>query len=134
MLDQRERRPLTELLDELLDDRTRALDTRAHPAVLEIHHEAFQPEIRYASSPTGTTMRPPSASCWKSGGGIDGPPAVTRIRSKGASSGQPSVPLPTRTQTLSWPSCSRRARARSARRGNRSIEHTRRASSASTAV
>src|SRR5206468_3570440 len=46
---QRERRPLTELLDELLDDRTRALDTRAHPAVLEIHHEAFQPEIRCAS-------------------------------------------------------------------------------------
>src|SRR5437016_6008763 len=54
-----------------------------------------------ATSPTGTTMRPPSASCWKSGGGTEGPPAVTRIRSKGASSGQPSVPLPTRTHTLS---------------------------------
>src|SRR5437870_9490977 len=57
-----------------------------------------------------------------------------RIRSNGASSGHPSVPLPTRTHTFVWPSCSRRARARSARRGSRSTEHTRRASSASTAV
>src|SRR5438128_11661992 len=51
----------------------------------------------FTASPIGTTIRPPSASCWKSGGGTAGPPAVTRIRSNGASSGHPSVPLPTRT-------------------------------------
>src|SRR5215510_489217 len=57
--------------------------------------------VWFATSPTGTTMRPPSPSCWNRGGGIDGPPAVTRMRSNWASSGQPKVPLPTRTQTLS---------------------------------
>src|SRR5712664_2424436 len=73
--------------------------------------------VWFTASPTGTIMRPPSPSCWKSGGGTDGPPAVTRILSNGASSGQPSVPLPTRTQTLSQPSSSSSARARSASRG-----------------
>src|SRR5262249_2487156 len=38
------------------------------------------------ASPTGTTRRPPSTSCWKSGAGTVGAPAVTRIRSNGASS------------------------------------------------
>src|SRR5262249_4308019 len=55
----------------------------------------------FTASPTGTTMRPPSPSCWQRGGGLDGPPAVPSILSNGASSGQPRVPLPTRTQTLS---------------------------------
>ena len=46
-----------------------------------------------ATSPTGITIRPPSASCSNSGGGTAGPPAATRMRSNGASSGHPSVPL-----------------------------------------
>src|SRR5437868_11133395 len=54
----------------------------------------------FSASPIGTTIRPPSTSCAKSGGGTAGPLAVTRIRSNGASSGQPRVPLPTRTHTF----------------------------------
>src|SRR5207249_11611943 len=34
----------------------------------------------FTASPIGTTIRPPSASYWKSGGGTAGPPAVTRDR------------------------------------------------------
>src|SRR5438445_355283 len=45
-------------------------------------------------------MRPSGASCSKSGGGTAGPPAVTMMRSNGASSGHPSVPLPARTGSL----------------------------------
>src|SRR5437773_2521569 len=36
-------------------------------------------------SPTGNTMRPPSASCCRRGGGTAGAPAAIRIRSNGAS-------------------------------------------------
>ena len=49
------------------------------------------------------TSRPPSASCDRSVSGTDGAPAVTRIRSNGAPSGQPSVPSPTTIWTLSVP-------------------------------
>src|SRR5260370_8052396 len=49
----------------------------------------------FSASPIGTTMRPPSTSCWKSGGGTDGPPAGTSGPSKGAPPHQPNPPPPT---------------------------------------
>src|SRR6267143_3411949 len=87
--------------------------TQAAPAVVRISPPTFSTTVRVCSAtcPTGSTMRPPSASCSKSGGGTAGAPAVTRIRSKGASSGHPRVPHPTRTQTFVYPRLSSRLRA-----------------------
>ena len=53
------------------------------------------------SSPTGITRRPPTRSWCSNVEGTVGPPAATMIASKGASSGQPRVPSPWRTCTLS---------------------------------
>src|SRR2546428_4510382 len=86
----------------------------------------------FTASPIGTTIRPPSASCWKSGGGTPGAPAGAPVRRHGASARHPSGPLPTRTPTFVWPRCSRRARAPSARGGSRPTAPTRRARPAST--
>ena len=54
--------------------------------------------------PTGITSRPPILSWCFSDSGTLGPPAATTMASYGACSGQPSVPSPCSTCTLSKPS------------------------------
>src|SRR2546425_6476093 len=51
-----------------------------------ISPRTFSTPVRgwFATSPPGTTPRPPSASCGKSGGGTDRPPPPGRIRAQGA--------------------------------------------------
>ena len=51
-------------------------------------------------APYGRTKRPPGRSCSSSAGGISSAPAVTKILSYGAYSGQPRVPSPTRMLTF----------------------------------
>src|SRR6267378_1779261 len=54
-------------------------------------------------APRGMMIRPPGASCSTKGGGTSGPPAATRIAWYGAYALHPSVPSPTRTETLLTP-------------------------------
>src|SRR3990172_8434893 len=71
--------------------------------------------------PMGITSMPPSPSCSNSGTGTLGAAAVTRIRSKGASSGTPIVPSPTRKRTFSRPSSRRTPSAEAEKTENRSM-------------
>ena len=61
---------------------------------LRIHNlfhlvDAIKIDLYGSLSPTGMTKYPPIFNCSKSGFGTNGAPAVTIIRSKGASSGRP---------------------------------------------
>ena len=55
--------------------------------------------------------RPPILSWRRNASGTSGPPAATRIASKGAASGHPKVPSPCRTSTLAYFSLSSARRA-----------------------
>ena len=85
---------------------------------------------RWSPSWTGTTSRPPGASCSSSAGGIAPPAAAaTLIASNGASPGRPRVPSPTTSVTFSTPAargCP--APAPRAPRGARRSRRARRAS------
>src|SRR5260370_1227637 len=76
-------------------------------------------------SPIGITSRPPGASCSVSGAGTAGAAAVTITPWKGARSGQPPAPSPSRVSMVRRSSRRNRSSAATRRSGSRSTVATR---------